>query len=260
MDQRTVRLVKNHYNKQANTETTKQEALQRRRQGPALPLKQFHNLIKNKLIRRFCYGVDKLLDFCCGRGGDIRKWEFAKVKYCKGIDLSPKEIEEANRRFTEFKSESRNNQLSAEFESSDVLGRDIYEDKSAPYDVITCFFALHYFMVTEAAIENLFLNISKNLKKGGYFISTCPDGKKVIGALMGSKHQGRLETKMLRIVQKWTTDSYQCFGSAFTCEITDTVTEGDEESHGSYEYLVFTTPLKHIGAKFGLKLVSCLYI
>ena len=48
---------------------------------------------------------------------------------------------------------------------------------------------------------------------------------------------------------------YDCFGSAFTCSITDTVTEGVADADGSYEYLVFTTPLKHVAAKFGLKLV-----
>ena len=55
-----------------------------------------------------------------------------------------------------------------EFESSDVLGRGIYKDDQAPYDRVTCFFAVHYFMVTEEAIDNLFMNVSNNLRLGNF--------------------------------------------------------------------------------------------
>lgn len=77
-----------------------------------------------------------MLDLACGRGGDIWKWADAQVcssvklnvlhgvhrhqsmqtvsmmdmqiKYIKGIDLSPNEVQEARRRFQEMKVKRRN--------------------------------------------------------------------------------------------------------------------------------------------------------
>lgn len=50
------------------------------------------------LKRRFASNAPRLLDLCCGRGGDIWKWINAGVQYVKGIDLSEGEIEEARTR------------------------------------------------------------------------------------------------------------------------------------------------------------------
>lgn len=47
---------------------------------------------------RFATGVDSLLDFACGRGGDIWKWIDAGIPRVMGVDLSPGEIEEARKR------------------------------------------------------------------------------------------------------------------------------------------------------------------
>lgn len=56
--------------------------------------------------------------------------------------------------------------LRADFQSSEVLGMGNYKDDQAPYDVVSCFFALHYFMASEEAVHNLLMNVSANLKKG----------------------------------------------------------------------------------------------
>lgn len=56
--------------------------------------------------------------------------------------------------------------LRAEFQFCDVLGVNRYNDDRAPYDVVSCFFALHYFLASEEAIHNLLMNASGNLKKG----------------------------------------------------------------------------------------------
>ncbi|GMH32739.1 hypothetical protein BSKO_00573 [Bryopsis sp. KO-2023] len=253
MDERAVDATRRHYDRHAGGDMN--ENMKRRREGPALPLKNFHNQIKACLIRRFCYGVDKVLDFCCGRGGDLRKWDQAKVKFVRGLDLSPGEIEEAWLRFDSHKRQNRWFSLQVEFEATDALGSGSYKDPHAPYDIVSCFFALHYFMVSEDAIHNLLLNVSSNLKKGGYFIGTCPDGKKVVSSLMNSEQKHKVETPMLKLMPRWEGD-YKCFGSAYSCAITDTVTAGHDDSSGSYEYLVFRNVVKGIAAKFGLKLVK----
>lgn len=49
-------------------------------------------------MSRFASGAGSLLDFACGRGGDIWKWIDAGIPVVKGVDLSPGEIEEARKR------------------------------------------------------------------------------------------------------------------------------------------------------------------
>ena len=56
------------------------QALEARRQGAALPLKDFHNDIKRRMISRFAFQAERLLDLACGRGGDIHKWARAQAR------------------------------------------------------------------------------------------------------------------------------------------------------------------------------------
>ena len=56
------------------------QALEARRQGAALPLKDFHNDIKRRMITRFAFQAERLLDLACGRGGDIHKWARAQAR------------------------------------------------------------------------------------------------------------------------------------------------------------------------------------
>jgi hypothetical protein len=68
------------------------QAMQKRDEGLAAPLKYYHNLIKTRLIQRFAGGADKLLDLACGRGGDLHKWMRSKIKYARGYDIAEREV------------------------------------------------------------------------------------------------------------------------------------------------------------------------
>lgn len=75
-------------------------------QGPAIQLKKFHNDVKRQLINAYAGGAARVLDLACGRGGDIHKWVDARISHVVGVDLSPKEIDEAKRRFSELRRQS----------------------------------------------------------------------------------------------------------------------------------------------------------
>lgn len=64
--------------------------------------------------------------------------------------------------------------------------------------------------------------MSINLRDGGYFIGTVPDGKRVNACV---RHGSTYEAPMLHIQAHWQ-GMPQCFGSAYTCAIGDTVTSG----------------------------------
>lgn len=240
--------VKRHYDSHSNKFESHRDAKRSRMKGPAFQLKKFHNTIKRLLLRKYASGVDRLLDMCCGRGGDLSKWKDCRVKFVHGIDLSPGEIKEAKRRYADMHSKQG---LVCEFNPSDSLGEHPLPP-AKPFDVVTCMFALHYFFVSEKALQMFLSNVAKSLKTGGHFISTFPDGKQILACLA---NKSTLDMPQFKLAKKWS-GSPKCFGSAFTFAITDTVTHGGEETQGSYEYLVFFNVLTQIAASFGLQAVA----
>lgn len=63
-------------------------------------------------------------------------------------------------------------------------------------------------------------NVSINLKPGGYFFGTVPDGRRVNECIRGSL---TYQSPMLTVEARWK-GSPGCFGSAYICAIGDTVT------------------------------------
>eukprot|EP01026_Neomeris_dumetosa_P078147 TRINITY_DN84410_c0_g1_i1.p1 TRINITY_DN84410_c0_g1~~TRINITY_DN84410_c0_g1_i1.p1 ORF type:complete len:535 (-),score=75.56 TRINITY_DN84410_c0_g1_i1:227-1831(-) len=230
-----------------------EQQLQERSQGPAYPLKRYHNQVKRALIRRFAWQADRLLDLGCGRGGDLHKWIAANVNYVKGVDISSHEIEEAKRRYQEQKNrDGEKLSLIADFEVTEQLGLSDYDARGQDmkeYDVVTIMFALHYFFVTESSIKRFLENVVLNLKEGGYFIGTVPDGRRVLEKLAG---QTELYSDMLTIKSHWGDKEADAFGSGYSCAIRDTVTEDIDGNIGSHEYLVFNSVLEGLARQYNL--------
>ncbi|CAG9463695.1 unnamed protein product [Pedinophyceae sp. YPF-701] len=244
--------VREHYNKHTKTQT-REEALKAREEGVAVPLKRFHNSIKRALINRFASNANRVIDLACGRGGDIRKWFDANIRYVKGIDLSPAEIGEAKLRYRQIKDERyQDHPLTCEFECTDQLGTSELDlAKDGEFDAVTCMFAIHYFFYSEQTLKMFFRNASKALKNRGFFVATCPDGKRVMAEL---GLQAEVRKPLLHLQRKWEDPKKpQPFGSAYTMHVQDTVVEAHEGfSEGSLEYLVFRNVLAGVAAQFDL--------
>lgn len=248
MDLDALKYTRDHYNRHAGTHVDQQSALKARAQGPSAPLKRFHNSIKRALINRFAYGAEKLLDLACGRGGDLWKWIDANITYVKGIDLSPGEIEEARGRYSAAVEQKGSIGTFCEFMDSPLLGIEEYRDGKL-YDAVTCMFALHYFFVSEKALKQFLHNVAINLKPGGYFFGTVPDGKSINQCVMKST---KFTSPMLMIEARWK-GMPSTFGSPYICAIGDTVTGGEQGTEGSLEYLVYQNVLVAVAKEFGLE-------
>ena len=44
-------------------------------------MRKFHNNIKKELIEKYAFNSEKIIDLCCGKGGDIHKWIKSNIKY-----------------------------------------------------------------------------------------------------------------------------------------------------------------------------------
>lgn len=168
-------------------------------------LRKFHNWIKSQLIfeaQRKTKG-DCLLDIAVGRGGDIMKWNKARLKYVTGFDIDNKSIYEKNefdgaiKRYNSMKHLPNmpkcyfwNISAVDPFALSIINGKD----NNKIYDIVSCQFSFHYFVNDIDITLNM---ISKKLKTNGYFIGTAADGD-VISNLLRNKDTFENDTICLK--------------------------------------------------------------
>ena len=171
-----------------------------------------------------------IMDTSIGRGGDIKKYLYSKnpIHFLFGLDISP-DIKKAGKRYYFENMKKPKNALFIQYDTSESIengdgykGTDdeifrnkqlidiIYKKKKSvsktfeeisdkysglankKFHIISSQFSVHYYFKDEVTLRGYIKNISDNCMKGGYFIGTCYDGKKVFDKL---EEKDRLEMK-----------------------------------------------------------------
>jgi hypothetical protein len=179
-------------------------------------LKNFHNLyVKKLLINGVSKQGDTLIDFACGKAGDLPKWISARLSFVFGIDLSPDNLENrldgACARYLKAKKINKhmpsalfvNGNSSSNIrdgtgllndkakkitaavfgngpKEADKIGKGIaklYGKGDGGFNVSSCQFAIHYFFKNPDTLRGFMKNVVECTKLNGYFIGTCYDGK-----------------------------------------------------------------------------------
>ena len=185
-------------------------------------LRDFHNLyIKNELFKNIINSGNILIDYACGKGGDLPKWIKTKLNFILGIDLSKDNIENrldgACARYLNYKKKNSiipsalfiNGNSGANIKSGDafsntknksiinaifgigtknesILGKGVYKNYGIGhngFNVSSIMFALHYMFEKEEILNEFLKNISQCTAINGYFIGCCFDGKKIFKML-----------------------------------------------------------------------------
>ena len=188
-----------------------------------ISLRKLHNYIKNKLITSICSIGNKsisIMDTSIGRGGDIQKYLYSKnrIDFLLGLDISGDVPEAAKRFYLETRKKPK--AMFIQYDTSESIkdgfgykGTDeiiernrnlinIIYNKKKPvpneykriekdyhkiadkgFDVISSQFTIHYYFKDEMTLRGYLQNVSDNCNKGGYFIGTCYDGKKIFELL-----------------------------------------------------------------------------
>ena len=198
-------------------------------------LQTFHNHAKRVLLQQFARGAHSLLDVACGRGGDLHKWRALGIPNVLGLDVSADSVAEARSRLAK----------SACPFDYEFVRHDLRQGWSSEktFDVVTCMFALHYFFETEALACSVMRTVAEALKPGGYFVGIVPDARQVNECIK----YGPFDNGLLRVTAHWD-GKPACFGSAYTCSIRGTVTEGSRVP----EYLVYENVLEVLAGLHGL--------
>ena len=219
-------VVKKHYDA-VGTATKKARA-----SGELFELKKFHNNVKRALLKEYASHAERLLDLACGRGGDLQKWHDCSVEFVKGVDVSPKEIQEARARYAHLKTG-----MVCSFEVVDLLQNTF---RQAPcYDVVTAMFCIHYFCESKHTLEKFMELVASCLRPGGYFVGCCLDGS-LVKTFPGSEY----------VTIEFLENNQILFA------LRDTVTSATVESQGSVEYLVDVNDLCNVAAHVGLECVK----
>ncbi|KAL8167431.1 hypothetical protein V2J09_008930 [Rumex salicifolius] len=213
-----VQKVADHYSARTN------QTLEEREASPIIHLKKLNNWIKSVLIQLYTRSGHVILDLACGKGGDLIKWDKARIGYYVGIDiaegsfmskmvvqkvadnysartnqtfegLEPDDYVQIEDCRTRYNGDADQHQRRKKFSfPARLLCGDCFEvhlDKvladDAPFDVVSCQFAMHYSWSTEARARRALANVSALLRPGGYFIGTMPDANVIIKKLRQAK-------------------------------------------------------------------------
>jgi len=185
-------------------------------------LKNFHNLyVKKMLIGGVSKQGDTLIDFACGKAGDLSKWIASKLSFVFGIDYSSDNLENrldgACARYLNSRKINKNvpyalfvngnsslnikdgsamrndkakHVTSAVFgngpKDADKIGKGVarqYGKGEGGFNVSSCQFAIHYFFESPDTLKGFLKNVAECTKLNGYFIGTCYDGKLIFNEL-----------------------------------------------------------------------------
>lgn len=166
-----------------------------------LVYQNFHNIHVKDLIFSFITNdkkdiSGKLLDLASGKGGDIKRWKKYKFAECIGLDNDLLNIQYAKDLYDTISRPKPKtifihstidklifpNQEAGLSDSAKLRLRTNIPTKQY-FDVVSIFFALHYFYSDDITFRIILQNIVDNIKIGGYFIGTCFDGSKVYNLL-----------------------------------------------------------------------------
>lgn len=195
----------------------------------------------------------RVLDMCCGKGGDLLKWEKAGITHLICTDIAEVSMQQCEERYKTMVERHHHNKFdklfTAEFFACDSTLkrlREQYKDPSIELNLVSCQFAFHYCFESLKQAECMIRNAAECLKTGGYFIGTIPDANDIM------KRQREVNSMefgndIYRIKFLCDPESPPLFGAKYNFDLDGVV--------NCPEFLVHFPLLEKLGRKFGLRLV-----
>ncbi|XP_034825921.1 mRNA cap guanine-N7 methyltransferase [Maniola hyperantus] len=244
-------VVAAHYNH------LEEKGVKERFNSPIFYLRNFNNWVKSVLIQEYTdkirekdYGrVLRVLDICCGKGGDLYKWEKARAEHVVFADIADVSIDQCKSRYNDLRRRS-GRLFSAEFIAADCTKdvlRHRYKDPSVKFDLVSCQFGLHYSFESLGQARRMLLNISECLKPDGYFFGTLPDAYEIVNRCQKSE-DGTFGNRIFNIKLLFDPiNGYPLFGAKYDFHLEGVV--------DCPEFLVNFELLVKLAAEYGLELV-----
>lgn len=212
-----------------------------------------------------------LLDLCTGKGGDMWKWCQNGVSCVVALDNDPELLSGTSdsalsRWSVASKKHPHTKILFAEVDArTPVIQYLIYKNLHTDFDVVSCFFAMHYLFATKDTLHQFMVNVQQNLKFNGYFIGCIMDGKKVFEAIdkTGCIHVKTPDgNTVFKITKRYKSDlqpfsKLYPFGNEIDVQIGDSIiSEYIDNIKDKKEYLVNFENFVKIAKHYDLDLVA----
>lgn len=249
-------VVATHYNE------LEEKGLAERSKSRIFHMRNFNNWIKSALINEYLTKVKqtlklgeplRVLDMCCGKGGDLLKWEKSGITHLICTDIAEVSIQQCEERYRTMAERASRNKFgklfSAEFFACDSTLqrlREQYKDPSIELNVVSCQFAFHYCFESLKQAECMIQNAAECLRPGGYFIGTIPDANDIMKRQRQAQ-SNEFGNDIYRISFLCDTETPPLFGAKYNFELDGVV--------NCPEFLVYFPLLVKLAAKFGLRLV-----
>lgn len=121
----------------------------RRSYSPTIAFRDAQNLFKRALIEEVGFKNCSVLDLGCGQGGDLVKWSQVGCQNYIGVDISPRSIDTAKKRYeSALEKHTRFGDppcmKTATFYAIDMREFRFDASKHGPVDIVSSMFSLHY--------------------------------------------------------------------------------------------------------------------
>lgn len=223
--------VEDHYDNKL------QIGMNKRKDSEIIGLRNFNNWVKNTLIQKYISKGDQVLDLCCGKGGDLNKFDKKDISVLYGVDISKESLKDMVERYQNSKIK-----YSLKLYHGDATTKNI---NIAKVDVVSCQFALHYSFESEKQARRLLMNVEQNLKNGGYFLVTTTDSYVMVKKL---NEKGLKYGNEIYQVEFENSSFTQGYGNKYTFALKEAI-------DSCPEYLVHPKIFESLAKEYGLDLI-----
>ncbi|EDW02837.1 mRNA cap guanine-N7 methyltransferase [Drosophila grimshawi] len=253
-------VVAHHYNE------LKEAGRRERHKSKIYFMRNFNNWIKSQLINEYMALIKnqkrvgdalRVLDMCCGKGGDLLKWDKALISHLICTDIADVSVEQCQRRYQDILQRAEKSKyghkFTAEFfacDSTMVRLRERYKDASLQLNLVSCQFAFHYCFESLSQADCMMRNAAECLEPGGYFIATIPDAYEIMRRLKAAGPDARRfgnDVYSIEFEDDMMTEAPPLFGAKYQFHLEGVV--------DCPEFLVHFPTLVKLGRKHGLQLI-----
>lgn len=194
----------------------------------------------------------RVLDICCGKGGDLLKWQKGNITHLICTDIAQLSIEQCEARYKKITQHDPPNRKSfkAEFFTADATRdrlRNRYKDPSIELNLVSCQFAFHYCFESPKQAEMMLRNVSECLRVGGFFIGTIPDAYDIMRRQQAAESNS-FGNDIYNIKFLSDPNDLPIFGAKYNFHLNGVV--------DCPEFLVYFPAFEKLALKYNLKLVE----
>jgi mRNA (guanine-N7-)-methyltransferase len=217
-----------------------------RDKSPIVNVRIFNNWIKASLLLDYAEKA-KVVEFACGKGGDLTKYSHQRISSYSGFDISEESLAQAYERYNKQRLPFEVNLYHADFTKPipDKIARTV----SGSF--VSCQFALHYAFGSKSDATTALANISACLSSG-YVVITCPSDI-VLSKILLDTDALKYDSKYIKLsMDKADKDRYRAgekFGIKYNFHLEGAIINVDE-------YFIDSGALIEVAGAAGLKLVE----